>query len=491
MPRIAISGSRFRLLTLILAVWLTFASSVGAQSISKEFDRATLIFKLSVSNPSTTPRHMTKVGVLSNARGEFQCLSAASGLLPLADYPIYFHVRTPQTFINADPILVIPPKESAAFTVSIFPNATGSCGYWDADVRVVALFDDGTRLESPSERIDYRDVEAARRRDPSRDEVLAGLQHRYPQLRYQALDRLSSLSLDTITQETLVAARIADSNQMVRENAYGVAAQLKLNRLEPALLERFSKIPKGNRSQGELQNYSSEALDLSRVLLQFKSLRALDRIFDVYVDPDFEYSGLIAEEINKFQTPETLAILKARLRKHVAWAQLESEDREPDNGGRYQNLLSDLIAYRDLSSVNLLKDIMSDPVNRPATRITLRYVLNLTDKMTLIQDPFVLAFHETALKYANDPSGDERNNLRESASILAVRTSKSTSQQQSILRTALKDSSIYVRLAAAEEVAVMKLRALLPEVEHAYQSSNDNLRKYFCEPLTTLGGTCR
>lgn len=475
-----------------LALFVVAMNAV-AQPISKEFNRATLVFKLTVSNPSTTPRHIVKVGVLSDARGEFKCVSAASALSALADYPIHFHVKQPETLIVADPLLAIPPKESAMFTISLYPNATGSCGPWYSDVRAVVLFDNGTRLESSSERIDGSDVAAARKRDPSREEVIAALRHRSADLRYQALQKVSNVNLDPITLETLVGARLEDPVRAIRREAYKKVGELRLVKLERALIDRFGKIPKGNPSSDTFQEYSAEVLDLATALLTLKSIASIDKILDVFVDPDFSYHGLLAGEIEKFQSPAMSAKLQLRLKNHIPWAALDAEQfgsRGPDNGGRYQALLSTLIPYRDSSSVNLLKQIMKDPANRHATRTILVYVLKLTDGSSLVQDPFVLAFHEPALAFAEDAWGDARINLRESAAILAVRTSPSTGQQQTLLRSALNDSSIYVRLKAAEEAALLNHKSLLPEVKNAHRTSSKNLQEYFCKPLIRLGGTC-
>jgi len=59
--------------SLILSLALTVLPVIGGQcansQVSSEYNRATLVFKLTVSNPGSSPRAITKVGLSSQARG--------------------------------------------------------------------------------------------------------------------------------------------------------------------------------------------------------------------------------------------------------------------------------------------------------------------------------------------------------------------------------------------------------------------------------------
>ena len=248
--------------TIVFVFGLFLSISAAKAQMFSEFERAALIFTIAVANPSSAPRSIVQVGVRSRAHSTFNCLSGAHGLISLADYPVAFHVSKPETMIDADPILALPPKEIATFTISLYPNATGSCGYWSSIVSAVVKFDDGNTLETPSEMIDARQVESVRVRSPKREEVLGLAAHRSPMLRLQGIEKLPAVNVDTITAESVLRARYSDPVPDVREAAYAQSAAMKLTGLVPDLIARFDVVPKPKA--GDRDSYSGELLSLCK-----------------------------------------------------------------------------------------------------------------------------------------------------------------------------------------------------------------------------------
>jgi HEAT repeat protein len=465
----------------------------AGSSISSEFSAPALVFKLTVANPDTVMRHVTKVGVRSRAHGNFGCLTESAALLSLADYPISFSVTREETLTDADPKIVLPPGSSAAFTVSLYPHATGACGAWSSDVSAIVVFDDGTRLETQAASIGERDLEVLRTRNPQRDEVLQGLNHRNVDLRLQSLRQLGKVGLDRVTLEDKVRLALQDPEPRVRSEAYRQVAPLNLQTLTPDLIKRFALIPLSAQPAQTRQANSAELLELCRSFTMLRAAGAEDSLLAVLTDPNFLYPEALGEALQKIRTPAMPSKLMQVLASHRAWASALSDDvsaEGPKLATRYDILLKTLIDYRDVGSVSLLRSLLSPPQNRRTARVILTNVLALTDATHRVQDPFVLAFRDVARRFTNDPWGDDRENLREPAMLLSVRASDDRAEQIPLLRAGLRDRSPHVQLAAAREAAALTLTSMAPEILKSYRNSNESLRPYFCNALTALDAKC-
>jgi hypothetical protein len=480
-----------------LATFLVLCSMVpvaAGASVSSEFSGPTLVFKLTVANPDTAMHHVTRVGVHSRAHGNFGCLTESTTLISLADYPISFSVEREETLTDADPKIRLPPGSSAAFTVSLYPHATGACGPWSSDVSVIVVFDDGTRLETQMTPISDSDLEALRTRNPQRDEVLQGLSHRNVDLRLQSLRQLGKVGLDRVTLEDKVRLALHDSDRRIRSEAYRQVAPLNLQTLTPDLIKRFALIPLPAQPAQTRQANSAELLELCRSFTMLRATGAEDGLLAVLTNPNFIYPEPLGGALEKIRTPAMPARLMHVVASHRAWAAALPDGAASADGPklatRYDILLKTLIDYRDVSSVPLLKSLMAPNENRRTARVILSNVLALTDATHRVQDPFVLAFRDVAHEFMTDPWGDDRQNLREPAMLLRVRTSDDPAEQIPLLQAGLRDRSPHVQLAAARESAALALTAMAPAILKSYRSADESLRPYFCNALTALDATC-
>jgi len=210
---------------------LAVAANRSPMTLTNYSLQPTLVFSMTVTNPSHETRHLIKVGVSSAATGDFNCLSGAEVLLPLADYIVRFYVRTPMTTIKADPVIRVEPNGSASFTISLVPDATGSCGYWSSNVQAVADFDDGTVLLSARERITAEDVAKATSRLPTQGDVVRGLSHPDVGMRLQSLNWVPRLHLGSDDIVALVRTRLSDPSDDVRAAAVSTVINSKWNGL--------------------------------------------------------------------------------------------------------------------------------------------------------------------------------------------------------------------------------------------------------------------
>jgi hypothetical protein len=472
----------------ILLLLLSIAEVASAAKISSEFSRQTLLFKLTVSNSASVVRHVTQIGIISNARGRFECLNNATTLFVLADYPIMFPVDRNETLTKADPPVSLPPLSSARFTVSAYPNAAGACGPWSADVHVVVVFDDGTRLENRSETITEADLETLRIRKPDRDDVLQSLSHKHVGLRLQALKQLGQVDIDRLTLETKIRLAFADPDRAVRQEAYRQAAALNLNTLAPDLIARFGKIPLSPQEAPARQADSEELLNLCQTFKIIRAVGAEEGLISTLTNPNFVYAEQLGEVLQKIRTPAMPAKLGGALTAHRGWA---SDAASPSLAARYAILLKAFIAYRDIDSVPFLESLMTQGGNERTKYVILTNMLAQTDATHRIEDPFVLRMRAASREFINDPWGDERQNLREPAMLLTVRGFDKATEQLAVLKQGLRDKSAYVQLAAAREAATLGLTAMVPAIQDIYRAADAGLKPYFCNALTTLHATCR
>jgi hypothetical protein len=468
--------------------------AAAATSVSSEFSGPALVFKLAVANPDTVMRHVTKLGVHSRAHGSFGCLTESTTLVSLADYPISFSVEHEETVTDADPKIRLPPGSSAAFTVSLYPHATGACGAWSSDISVIVVFDDGTRLETQAATITESDLEALRTRNPQRDEVLRGLTHRNVDLRLQSLRELGKVGLDRVTLEEKVRLALQDPDRRIRSEAYRQVTPLNLQILAPDLIKRFALISLPAQPAEAQQANSAELLELCRSFTMLRATGAEDSLLAVLTNQNFIYPEPLGEALQKIRTPAMPGKLIHALASHRAWASTSpsvvADAKDPKLATRFDILLKTLISYRDISSIPMLKSLMVPSENRRASWVILSSVLALTDATHRVQDPFVRAFRNVALELTSDPWGDDSQNLREPAMLLGVRTSDDPTEQISLLRAGLHDRSPQVQLAAAREAAALALTSMAPEILKTYRRSDDGVRPYFCNALSALDAKC-
>jgi hypothetical protein len=134
---------------------------------------------------------------------------------------------------------------------------------------------------------------------------------------------------------------------------------------------------------------------------------------------------------------------------------------------------------------------MARAEHKRSAHVILNHVLALTDATHRVQDPFVLAFRDVARRFANDPWGDARLNLREPAMLLRVRTSNVPAEQIALLQAGLRDPSPHVQVAAAREAAALRLTPMVPEIVKRHRMADESFRPWFCNALTALDSKCR
>jgi hypothetical protein len=469
--------------------FLVVLIAIGCQStfgqVSSEFSKATLVFDMTVNNPSSQTRHLVQVGVESHSDGDFNCSSASSALIPLADYPIKFHIKKPETIIAANPTLELPAHSSARFTISLYPNATGYCGlYWAADVRAIAIFDDGTRVYSQKEQIDADDLKRVRNHNPKRDALLGGLKHRDPALRIQSLQRLSSVKFDPDTVVTVLRTKFEDTDRNVRKQAYKTAAEMQVQVLIPDLVGRYSHIPQ-MASAEDFDAYAGEVGSLCESLGLLKAREGADVLIASLLNEKARYYFYASDALKVILDPSVPLKIVPVLESKSAWANeklCDFADRTcPEHFERYRALLDVELSYRSMKTVSRLIKL-AEQSGRVA-EIVLLELQNATSAAELVNDPFILAFKALATEKTRDASTDTRS----IAISLLARIGNSKEETAKALAAGLADSAKSVRERTAWEVSSLKARSLIPDLFSLYQLSSEADEKTgLCESLREL-----
>ncbi len=416
----------------LICVCLWIPLCVHAQHISAKFEKPSLIFDMTVSNPSTTDtRYLVKIGVESRPTGITACPGAGAGegraLLSLADYPIIFSVRARETMVVADPPLELPRGSAARFTISLYPVAA-PCGNWTSTVRAIALFDNGSRVYSEPEKINRQDVRE-RKKDFNQEEVLSFLKHRSSLFRIQGLKLLPKVDIGLDAVLPLVRTKLNDPVRQVRIEAYAIAAEMNLTPLIPDLIKRYPKIFTHTPTDDNWR-YDQEVADLLGALGEMKADSAVDLLIAALMDQRVEDFEVAQEALKKLSGGLVISKIPAILEKYSAWAKekpcpLDLHAPCPEHIKRLESLLDVLISFHAISSVDLIKGLMIS--KREYVRLVLErleFATTTIEESEVVRDPFFQSFRSLAHQNVRSPSAMTRASLNDSASAVRGRSAE-------------------------------------------------------------------
>jgi hypothetical protein len=357
---------------------LLFVGAPCAQDLRSRSDKSRFYFDLTFKNRGTTIIHLINVGIRSElSLGSFDCLGGSSALVPLADYPIRFHVRDKETVIKADPSLEIGPGQAARFTVSYVPNSIGECGGpWATDVSAILIFDDGKKYFSEAQRITGDEVREYNNIKPDDEQLLKALRHRAPDIRKQAVSQLADSGIDRDSLRLILESKLKDQDRDVRIEAAKVAATMHLKVLTPviAVLLRQSK-------------NDAEIIGYCEALGRLKDVRGVDALIDVLTDLSFDNPVKPAQALVTLGQPEVPIRVRPLLAKYISWAKSGASERQIDH---YFEICKVLIKYRDVESVPALSALLSKPEFQPISARLASEVRSNIDENLVLQDPFFI-----------------------------------------------------------------------------------------------------
>lgn len=343
-----------------IALWMLALLSNSSHADTKQtsIDHGLLTADMTVTNPGTTTKHLVKIGVTSQVNGRFGCMPNSYTLIPLADYPVSFYLLDRETSIPADPPIALEPNASARFTISVHPYAghwsvVKECGHWNVDVVIFALFDDGTRISTQTEKITDTEFYSFAAKGMSKSQVKAALSHRLSTLRAQALNFLDDAGFSASEERDFLKVALNDSADTVVSSAVGHVAKHVYTQLGPnlvALLKRYRH---------------ADSFDLYRALGTLKEQSALDPLMarlesskGSAATDDWALTVAIADiDVKRILRARVLALIRAANRS------LGSSPTD-DAKSRYVDLMRMFMMYQDVDNFDIVEKALSDQVIR-------------------------------------------------------------------------------------------------------------------------------
>lgn len=379
-------------------------------------------------------------------------------------------MKDEETIIQADPPVEIGAGSSGRVSISMIPSARGACGFWETEASAVLRFSDSSELETGPQRLTKDDLSKLGSLTMPDDDLLIALRHRDPGLRMETVERLSSSDLDEIEKKNILDAKLDDPSSMVRSAAVGTIAQLKYGSFGDKLLkqlqslqDRLNNIPIEKDSDELVAELSSEASDIIEGLGVLRFSKAIDPIIQTLADPNFNLDGSV-DALKDMQD----SVVPKKLRRYLAslrsWADSDVDMLQL----KYSYICDLLVYYEDMDSITQLSNIIMTSKSEMVPRNVLWNILHLTSEEQLVQDPFVLAFRETAMATLKNSD----RNARVSAITLLVRLPGS--DVTALLNVGLDDPDVRVRRSTAEMVGKLGVAALRPKLQTLLGSSGDS-----------------
>ena len=457
-------------------MFFVFLNSYSLLGLTQEknhgHDMHFMTFDLSFNNPNSTPLHILKVGIKNKViSGYFQCMSGGNALTPLADFAIEYWVgKDTETIINAEPILQINPKESIRFTISLVPDATGSCGYWATQVSAIVIFDDGTKFYSKEYSVtssDYRDSRYKRFDD---SDIFAALKNKNPKIRVAGLGRLVSSAIPINSKTIILREKIKDENVGVRIEALSAIKELKLTSLCQDVIEHLKKTKN-----------VTEADYACKTLAKIGGDKCIEPILDKCSDTNFTYIDYtVKETLKEIGGAEVISYVNKNLDEKFSWT---------NNNISYKyHIIYDVycelaIYFQNKTSIPILKKILSNPYS--GKYHLLAEIKELQKENEIVKNPFVLSFYDEYYMSLKDAYAPNRKWALELVCMIDSNRQKTIEA----ISKALTDEDEWVRATAAKWAGSYKLQQFSKIIYNEYAKA-DRYKSDFCIALKLLGQVC-
>jgi hypothetical protein len=458
-------------------VWVFVCAHVVAQAPLQDgqYDPSLLTFNLIIRNPEQAPIVITKVGVKSEVTaGVFRCMSGSEPLMPLAEYIIHYHVGTPLTVIDADPMLKIAPNDVVSVKISLVPSATGACGYWAANTTALVQLDSGKTLYSNPILLTSADLANSQARSPSDEELLAALKMNNPEARVNALEKLPKSSIGRQDVVKILTVKLDDPDSGVRMTAANIAAAMKIT-------EVTFKIRQVMEAAG-----ADDAFAYATVLVKMRDPHAVGPLVLALGDGKRDLYFQAKDELITIQDPTVPSKVRTLLLANQAWATASSTEKQ---SMQYLTIAEVLVEYEDMGSVEILSRLIeNDTHDGLLSRNLLFGLLQHTKSGQLVQDPFLIGFEPAVQKAIASSEWNTRSNALELACRLPLRPE----EHRHLVEAGLMEQESWVKSSAAECAGELHYTDLAQRIAALAASEKDyQLHNRFCEALTSLERPCR
>ncbi|SFJ70863.1 Trypsin-like peptidase domain-containing protein [Planctomicrobium piriforme] len=446
---------------------------------SCKFEPLSLRYDFVVETPPTDAALLSQIRVsTANTTGAFGCLSATGlGLRSTAEYVVPFYVSDPETVVPADQPLAVEAGKYARFGVTLRPDTLGACGDWSTDVTVSLIFNDGTMLSAPAERLTKNmlaKLPAYSLTENDVNNVLQALRHRRPATRAAAVTAFVVMDFTRESQRRVLGAKLKDPAWVVRSQALSAIRQLMLTELAPDIANLLKLRLTEVSSERDVAD--AEIGQIVHTLCRLDAFEGRDLVIEMCLNPDFPYReaesaiGILGSS-DKQGTVELL--IDALSKRHdwltgqAATMYVQTHKCADEQGGnskpaRYSDALKAIVHGRSSQCKKFIDLLLSrTEVEFDLHKAELlRHVSYLTPGDTLAQDPFILSLEAQAKSLLN-----HKELLVRAPALRLYSQVSSDDMCVKAIRAGLTDESEAVQIVAVEAAADRSLSSLKPDLE--------------------------
>ncbi|MCD4665180.1 MAG: HEAT repeat domain-containing protein [Bacteroidales bacterium] len=459
-----------RVKIIFMVISLTFFSTVlNSQTLlNSKFIKNSFSWELTFENKNDFTIFVDKVGAISQVNfGEFNCKSGLWIPDPISDFVVNVPAKSDTTFIGAKTLLGIEPGEIKSFTVAVVPDVTPACGLWAMDLSVLVKFHYGYTFQSAPEMIVSRDIVRFSYRVYSDEELPVVINDPDPEIRITAIKELKLSYLDDKTIQSLVTQKLHDDDINVRLTAIMAVNDMKLMAMSEQLNTNLLSA-----------NERDEITTLIRVIGKLKSTDGANILIEKLINGNIEEAKLIAKTLIEMDNPDIPAKVRLAVEDNKNWA--SGNEIENDKLGLLSGIL---INYKDIGSIQLLKDILDKRSTDPKVKsYIIAYLAGMIETYQLLQDEFILSFKE---EYA-DFLYNRDEIIRYNSLNLYLASDFETKRKSKVIRKSLKDSKHHIKYKAAvwagklgfDEYATDIKSLYSTEIGRQYQEMADSELKF-------------
>jgi|GEM_PF-4956031 len=441
--------------------------SVAQNLVRSNFDKSTLTYELTFKNDYNYPIYITKVGGMVKADfGDFSCQAQHPLPNPFTDYKVMLNPLRDTVLINTDPIIKIAPDETATFTLAVIPDVRKACDIWAVNISFLVRFHYGYRYASSPEMITNEDLGKAVLRSFTDQELQGYLNNSDVNIRIKAVEELKYSTLGPQVVETMLNNKLSDNNPLVRSATARTIADMGNRSFTDKLVSNL--LTSTDRD---------EKITLIKVLGKLKDPKGSDILINRIMAQDLLEARIAARSLIDMQSPDIANKIRFLLQRHAAWAL-----GTPEEKAIYEILCSIAISYKDMGSVQALRNILNDPAITGLNYSILNNLSILLDKPRAVNDNFLGSFTGDYEGFFNNKDDFARMN----ALNLYLATEPEVKNKVKVIKRFLKDSEFHIQCLAAIWAGELGLKEFASDVEALCNSPANNDFGEVCEAMIKL-----
>lgn len=422
---------RFKSLLVFTAILFFFSGAQSQNLLKSKYDKSTFTFEFTFENDNDFPVFINEVGGICQVNlGNFNCEPRLWLPNPLSDFVVNVPSKSDTIFVTARPIIQMQPGEIKTFTMSVVPDAASACDVFAIDIAALVKFHYGYVFQSAPELVMSQDVERISLNVYSDEELQQMINDYDAETRIKAIEGLKFSSIDKDIIETILAKKIKDKNIEVRKSAAIAVKDMRLNGLADIVTSNLFSTTD-----------AEELKVLISVLGRLKHDGAIDPMIGRLMNSDIESSRLVTKALIEMDNQEAAAKARYVFERQKAWANGDEVERE-----KIGLIASILINYKDVTSVDLLKEMLDNPNTAPAVKYDiLSNMAGLLPSIKVVKDEFIISFGD---QYANNLTNED-DMARYNALNLYMASNSDSKTKSKIIKRSLKDNQLQIKCRAA------------------------------------------